>query len=64
MSNDVIPTKEDVLIARQGIKKHLNAAYDEKTRYSFEDFLENQAQVIAHLRAYNRKLENIIKDME
>lgn len=58
MADGVEPTETDLKIAREGVMLQFNSN-------SLEDFLENQIQVIACERAYNRMLQNILhKDLQ
>lgn len=58
--DNVIPTENDFKIARDGIAMQFAAWCPDVVRSEvkgLEEFLENQAQVLAHERAYNRKLQ-------
>jgi len=68
MGTDVKPTELDLRVARDGIRLQLSQYYPDVSlfieKHDLYAFLENQAQVIAHLRAEVRKLNNCLNEKE
>jgi len=64
MSGDlVIPTENDFKIARDGIEGQLKAfCPDMKSSdiKGFDEFIDHQIKVLAHERAYGRKLQEFL----
>ena len=62
MADATVATENDLKVAREGIttqlRSHCKAFADANKIMGFEDFLENQAQVIASQRAYIRHLNS------
>lgn len=70
--SDVIPSKDEIEAARQGIYLQLKETTTLVERYgsltnaivrlSLDEFIENQVQVIASSRAWVRETENRMRD--
>lgn len=65
MGTDIEVTEEEVELARIGIRMQFDRIeLTSEAREAMNEFLENQAQVIAHLHADVRRLDKIIHNVQ